>query len=207
MLYLLPGMGADASMYAGPWRRLRDVRCVDWPPYAGERTLSELAQRMIEVYGISPDDEIGGTSLGGMVALELVRRLGQPRVLLLSSAVSRREVNPLLRMLSPLIPIAPFGLAKAIIGRSRRASATMLRRSNPRFLREMCRAVVNWEGCPGPCGGVVRIHGDRDWMIRCPPDAHKVAGAGHLAVLTHAEQCVQLVETHWMPIHSTSSSR
>ena len=198
MLYLLPGMGADASMYAGPWRRLRGVRCVDWPPYDGEQTLPELAQRMIEAYGVTAADEIGGTSLGGMVALEMVRRLGQSRVLLLSSALSNREINPFLRMFSPLIPIAPFGLAKEIIGRSRRASAAMLRRSDPRFLRKMCRAIIDWDGCPGPPGGVIRIHGDRDWMIRCPPDAHKVTGAGHLAVLTHPEECVRLVEEHWL---------
>ena len=201
MLYLLPGMGADASMYSGPWQRLPNVKFVDWPPFVGESTLSELGQRMIDVYGVSADDEIGGTSLGGMVALEMAKQLGQRRVLLLSSALSPREVNPLLRLLSPLTPIAPLGLAKSILGRSRRASAAMLQRADTRFLRAMCRAVIRWDGYAGPTDGLVRIHGNRDWMIRCPASAHHIDNAGHLAVLTHPEESVRLVEKHWLAEH------
>ena len=81
MLYLLPGMGADSSMYTEPFKALPSVRFVDWPPYRGQRTLPELAASVIASSGITPDDEIGGTSLGGMVALEIACTLGQRRVL------------------------------------------------------------------------------------------------------------------------------
>ena len=197
MLTLFPGMGADSTMYAGPWRSLSGVRYVDWPPYAGERTLGTLAERMIDACRLTPEDEVGGTSLGGMVALEVARRLGQRRVLLLSSANSPRAVPCWLRSAAPLAPIAPFRLACQVIGRTRRASAAMLLRSDPRFLRAMCQAVIRWEGFYQSDVQLVQVHGDRDWVIRCPHDAHVVHGAGHLMVLTHPRECIELVRTNW----------
>lgn len=196
-LVMLPGMGADATMYSGLWQSLPQTRFVDWPPFAGERTLPEVARRVINFYGVTAADDIGGTSLGGMIALEIATLLGLKRVLLVSSALSPREVNPCLRMLSPLTPIAPLKLAQEIIVRSSRPSGTMLRRAHTGFLRAMCIGIVRWGGYSGPTAGLVRIHGGSDWMIRCPPEAHRIPRAGHLAVLTHSQQCVDLVRRHW----------
>ena len=210
-LVLLPGMGVDASMYAGPWRTLPNTRFVDWPSYAGERSVGEQAERVIDEYDLTSDQEIGGTSLGGMVALEIARRLGQRRVLLLSSATSPAEIRVWLRMLSPLAPITPFEFGLAILKRLRgtilqrlRASAKFLQRADPKFLRAMCTAIVRWEGCAEPSGGTVRIHGNRDWMIRCPATARKIPGAGHLAVITHAAECVEQVRRWWSGESSVS---
>lgn len=71
MTYLLPGMGADGSMFAGPWRTLADAVFVDWPVYRGERTIREVARRVVEEQGIKDGDTVIGASLGGMVACEI----------------------------------------------------------------------------------------------------------------------------------------
>ena len=66
MKYLIPGLGANSNMYAGPWRHLKDSRFVDWPPWDGEITIADLADTMARHYRINENDTLIGTSMGGM---------------------------------------------------------------------------------------------------------------------------------------------
>lgn len=193
MLYVLPGMGADSSMYQGAWRTLPDAVFLDWPDFRGEQTLADVADRFIAAHPIGPDDTLCGTSLGGMVALEIVRRIPVKKLILVSSALSPREVNPALRCASPLATVFMMSLAKRFARWIPPPAATGLRRADPRFLRAMCRAVVDWPGYDGPLPHLIRIHGDRDWIIRCPFDCDVVRGGGHLAAITHPDVCALLV--------------
>lgn len=190
---VLPGMGATSEMYRGPWRSLPDSIFCDWPPYDGELTLADTARRVVSSYPIGPADVLIGTSLGGMVALEIASMVGVEKVILVSSAVSPMEVRSLLRLLAPLAEIAPIRFAQVIAGSVHSEKAKMFRNSDPRFLRAMCLAVADWQGAPIPRERIHRIHGERDLVIRCPEDAAVIPGAGHLLAITHAERCVQLV--------------
>ncbi len=196
MLYLLPGMGVDSRMYRGAWRSLPETMFLDWP-VCPVKTLAELASAVIDQAGIGPDDDVGGTSLGGMVAQEIAQQLGQKRVLMISSAIVRQEINAFLRSLSPLLPIAPVALAKHVLRLAGRPTSAMVADLPPEQLRQMCRAIVSWPGCADLDVQRVRIHGTRDWMIRCPAQAHRIEKAGHLVAITHAEECVRLVRRHW----------
>ena len=50
---ILPGMGADSNMYAdSSFKALQDVYFLDWVPYGGERSVSEVAKRIIHVCNI-----------------------------------------------------------------------------------------------------------------------------------------------------------
>ena len=71
MIYTLPGMGANSNMYSGPWLDLPNIKYLDWPKYQGEKSLSEVAEKVINENSISQTDFIAGSSLGGMVALEI----------------------------------------------------------------------------------------------------------------------------------------
>ena len=192
-IVVLPGMGATSEMYGGPWRSLPDSVFCDWPPYDGELTLADAAVRVADTCPIRRADVLVGTSLGGMVALEIALLVDVQRVVLISSAVSPQEVRALLRLLAPLAEIPPIRFAQVIAGNVSTEEAKMFRNSDPRFLRAMCKAVADWRGASIPRHKIHRIHGDRDLVIRCPDDAIVIPGAGHLAAITHAEQCVDLL--------------
>ena len=164
---VLPGMGADESMYRGAWRELANTHFLNWPDYDGESSLAEWAERLIAENEILPSDHLCGTSMGGMVALEIAARLGNRFVILVSSALDRREVNPALRLLSPLARPSLLWCAKWLVAVSPRPTRQMIRQCDPRFLAAACRAIVGWSGAPQTQGAVWRIHGARDWMIRC----------------------------------------
>lgn len=195
-LLLLPGMGADDAIYRGPWRQLPDVRFINWPEYRGETTLAQVAQRLILDHGIVSTDIPGGSSLGGMVALEIAAELGCHTACLLGSALTREEVHPLLRAAEPLAELTPWKFAKLVAKMSHGRLPQSSARADEGFLRAMCLAIKGWPGVPDAKFRIVRIHGTHDGVIRCPEDAHPVPGAGHALAWSHAEECVALLRRH-----------
>lgn len=192
MLYLLPGMGANHKMYSTyePWNRLEEVTFLDWPAYGGEKSLSEVGKKLIDEYGITAKDCIGGSSLGGMVALEVYKILGNEKVVLIGSAVNKSEVNPLLRTLSPLVEITPLKLIQVFTGKYDSNLLGMFTESDSEFIKSMCRAIDNWQGYEGDQKNIIRIHGKKDMIIKCSENCFKIPDGGHLITMTHAEECI-----------------
>jgi pimeloyl-ACP methyl ester carboxylesterase len=193
MRFILPGMGATSAMYAGPWRGIEDARFPDWPPIPDPITLERTAAQVISENGIQPSDVLVGSSLGGVVALEIAQRLGSREVVLVGSARERAEINPFLRALAPFPDLTPFRLLQAMAGRSAGPLGAMFAQVDPRFIRAMCKELAGWPGYQGRGTRIRRIHGEHDRVIRCPPDACRVPGGGHLIAMTHAEACAGFV--------------
>ncbi len=73
---ILPGMGASASMYNALRHTVGfEISFINWPDYRGEKTYAEVARRVISDNSINENDVVGGSSLGGMVALVSGERL------------------------------------------------------------------------------------------------------------------------------------
>lgn len=193
MIYILPGMGANANMYSGPWRKIAEAKFINWPEYNGEKTISEVAESVIRRYGITPSDSVAGSSLGGIVSLEIADKLGIRNVYLFGSAVSKNEINPLLRLLSPLSEIIPIKLIQAIVGKCKNEILTMFNSSEAEFVRAMCHAVFNWQGYDGEQSIIKRIHGEKDKVISCSGACKKIKDGGHLIVMTHATDCIEII--------------
>ena len=92
--YLLPGMGANSSMYDLLRQELDfEINFIDWPKYNGEKAYSEVAKRIIEENDIQDGSICGGSSLGGMVAIEIAKQKKIAAIVLLGSATSSVEVK------------------------------------------------------------------------------------------------------------------
>ncbi|PCI40641.1 MAG: hypothetical protein COB53_00515 [Elusimicrobia bacterium] len=187
-------MGATSAMYDGPWKSLPDSNPLEWPTHHGETTIADVARRMIDEHAISARDSIIGSSLGGIVALEIHRFLTLNQVILVGSAVSRAEINGLLLGLAPLAQITPLKFIQVLAGKTPTLMSSMFAEVDSDFIKAMCGAVAQWEGYTGSKERISRIHGDQDLIIACPADAHVIAGGGHLIAITHSEDCVRLIE-------------
>lgn len=194
MIYLLPGMGATSAMYEGPWRELEDSLAINWPEYRGEKTIEELSQRMIMEHKICSDDILIGSSLGGIVALEIHRVVAVRRVILVGSAISRDEINPLLIALAPLAKITPIRLIQTLVGKGPTLASAMLADADGAFIKAMCNAIAKWEGYTGTTKTITRIHGEKDTVIPCPQNAHIIPDGGHLIAITHAKAIICIVQ-------------
>src|SRR3954470_8292775 len=101
MIYLFPGMGADRRMYSGPWSSLKPRTCIEWPSYAGETSIADLAKRIIADHKITAGDLLVGSSLGGIVACEIAKITPVVGMVLVDSARSKDEINRLVSLIHP----------------------------------------------------------------------------------------------------------
>ena len=130
--HLLPGMGASSAMYNSLRREVGfEINYIDWPDYRGEKTYAEVAKRVIDACGIEDGDIAGGSSLGGMIALEIAKQRKLSAVVLLGSATNHGEVQGLLSLLSPLAGLTPLSLIQ-ILAASKR---TLFPGCLPRLIR------------------------------------------------------------------------
>jgi pimeloyl-ACP methyl ester carboxylesterase len=193
---ILPGMGATAAMYNGLKHRLGfQVNFLNWPEYHGEETYADVARRIIKEHDIGTEDVVGGSSLGGMVALEIARLSDVKAIVLLGSAVNRKEVQTLLAMLSPLATAAPITIIQALVGKHQNLVSTMFADSDPEFIRAMCSYLPSWPGYDGPLEKLFRLHGKKDHVIPCPAmGCEVVETAGHLLAITHPAETAAFLQ-------------
>lgn len=194
--YLLPGMGASSAMFSALKRRLSfPVNFLDWPLYAGDRTYADLAARIIREHGIKDGDVVGGSSLGGMVSLEMMKQIKPRAAILLGSAMHPAEVQKLLTMLTPLAEVTPISMIKTIVGKFSPLVNVVFSKLDKDFIRAMSLYLPDWPGYSCPRESIYRIHGRRDHIIPCPASGSEVIeDAGHLLVITHAKECAEFLE-------------
>lgn len=200
-------MGADSKMYQGAWSEIGPATCIDWPPYEGEASLSELAGKVAAHYPIQDNDILIGSSMGGMVALEIAKRLRLDRVVLVGSAIDVSEMNFILTLMTPFVDAAPVEFFQKLAARHDGLFQQMFAASDADFMRAMCKAISRWDGYAGDLARVTRIHGEKDMVIRCPRDCHVIERAGHLLPITHAKACVDIIHRSIQPALSPMNGR
>lgn len=201
-LFLLPGIGGDERLFDAQ-RAVRDIRTVIWIPPAHRReTMAQYAQRLAAQLPIDVPFDLGGSSFGGMVALELARCLAPRNVFLFGSCRSPQSIAPSLRALRWLAPVVPdrmlhppsslqcpvarwFGATTAA---HIRIFADMLASTPLEFIRWASNAIATWKGVSELPMPIHHVHGERDRLIpvrRVHAD-RVISGAGHLLNVTHA---------------------
>jgi pimeloyl-ACP methyl ester carboxylesterase len=195
-------MGATGAMYDSLRREMSfQVSFIDWPAYGGETTYKEIAQKIIDENNIHAGDVIGGSSLGGMVALEIARSIQPAAVILIGSAMNKREVNSLLMMLSPLAAVTPIAFVQLLAGKQSNLVSAMFAESNPDFIRAMCSHLPSWSGYHGERTRIFRIHGARDHIIPAPSTrCDVVRDAGHLLAITHPREVADFLKRIYLEL-------
>lgn len=207
---LIPGLGADHRLFGPQKRAFTNLRIPEWiEPERGE-SLERYASRMADSVD-EPDRPyvLGGVSMGGMLALEMARKLRPSALVLIGSAKSGREVRSWLRLSEAvcrplpdivinagrsLAPVAAPLFSSAGHG-NRSLFLDMLRDTPTSFIRWASRAITAWRPESMPGVPTHRIHGAWDRIIRPPSgsDATIVPRAGHLINLSHAREVNRLI--------------
>jgi pimeloyl-ACP methyl ester carboxylesterase len=202
-LVLLPGLGADARLFEPQRAAFPGLSVPAWPPPRATETLADYAARFAASRTWPAQFVLGGSSLGGIVALELARVLRPHAAVLLGSAASPASLSRHLRLLRPMAAVLPSSLlprrgwpaqllARYFGADTSEAVAvflSMLNDADPAFMGWALRAISRWEPSPALAVPVLCIHGSRDRLMLCGADVdHVIDGAGHLLTITHAEQ-------------------
>ncbi len=110
----------------------------------------------------------------------------------------KEEVSGLLCLLHPLIDLAPLSFLQYASGKLPSELGTMFSKSDATFIRNMCRAIFQWDGLTSETVILSRIHGRFDCVIPPPNDAVLIDG-GHLIAMSHPQECVCRIEEALKP--------
>ncbi|MEM1108926.1 MAG: hypothetical protein AAGH99_09580 [Planctomycetota bacterium] len=220
-LMLLPGLGADADLFIDQRDAFGDaVSTPDWvDPQSDNESLGRYAERWAEAINPQvaeyPQDRpwfLGGMSMGGMIALEMMPFLARrpAAVFVISScrdtpalpllikvgAALTAKVNPKIVAAAVTLGAIPFGIRDGQDDRGYKLLLKMAKAADPVRLKWAIGATAEWtysgppetlpDGEPFP--PIYQIHGRRDWLIPLrEDDCDVVIDKGrHLINLSHA---------------------
>lgn len=209
-VYLIPGMGADHRLYQRIRIDLGRVHYLNWKPHGNSRTLADYAQVMAS--HISTDNNvIIGSSMGGMMAVELSRIVKPLSTILLSAPTGRHEFPPYLRavhrtgiqhVLSPGQVLKVSWLADTFMSfrddEHRALFYEMLRGNGPEFLHFSVKAVLGWKNTEPPYGDYLQIVGSKDklFKVRRMKNPIVLEGSGHFTTFEKSDELTSIINTY-----------
>jgi len=210
-LILLPGLGANERLFSRLGKICMPVVTPRLPlPNAGE-SFTAYALRVAAQIELRPEDWIGGSSFGSLVAADIARRRPVAGLVLIGGAQSSESLLPAIRFFAGLSAFLPLKLLHPWVSRPcvLRQAFGNIDTEALSILSEMARAtpvdlfsrgvhfLTHYQPripllCP-----VHAIHGDIDRLLNPPrlPDCRIVAGAGHALPLTHPFEVTTFLDT------------
>ena len=208
-IFLISGLGADTRLYNNIDLQDNEVIPVDWIEPHITDTLNMYAQKLVHQYNITSASVVIGTSLGGMLAIEIAKQMRLNKVILISSIKTIDEAPwyfPLFRTLPiyKLIPgeiIQKMGfLVKPIFGKFKENGGwlfeDMLKKSSPTFLKWAMKAALAWNNKTVP-PNVYHLIGDKDLVFSYKriKDAKVIKGGTHIMVYDKAKQINKILKS------------
>lgn len=208
MLYVFPGQGSDERLFS----KLNleedfEVKHIVYPIPDKKETMRSFAQKLIVQIDTTTHYSFLGTSIGGMLAVELTDVLSPEKTVIISSAKTKSELPGRYRFMSK-VPVY-----KMFTGRGLKTGArimqpivepdrnveketfkSMLRSKNPKYMKRTIAMIVEWER-EEFSERIVHIHGDDDNTIPMK-NVHAdyiVETGSHMITLTRPVEISQLI--------------
>jgi pimeloyl-ACP methyl ester carboxylesterase len=201
-VYLIPGLGADYRIYQHIELKGHEVINIRWIEPDKKDTLSTYAQKLIDHYSITPKSIVIGNSLGGMLTIEIAKRIELNKAILISSIKTADEAPrsfkwysylPLYRLLpEKWLPSMGF-MVKKVMGKMSKHHQelfiSMLKSTSPKFIKWAMGAILHWDNQTIP-KNVYHITGDKDKIFpyKRIKDATIVKGGTHIMIFNKARQ-------------------
>jgi pimeloyl-ACP methyl ester carboxylesterase len=203
-IYLLPGLGADKRMYQKQLAVMPGARVLEHLSPVKGQTLAAYAKRVGALIDTSRPFVLIGTSLGGMVCMELARLINPQKIILIASIKNRAEMPLFIRSMKylnfhRLIPGNAYKrfnnlMVKRLDGRGDKAAAQLIKDmtddADPHFLKWAINAVINWKGEEQAAKNIVHLHGTADQLFsyNLIKNAIPVKNGTHVMNITNSEE-------------------
>lgn len=208
IVYLIPGQGADARLYKNTViDSTFEVKHIEYFTPEKRWKMKDFARELAKQIDTTRTYYIVGVSLGGMLATEMNDFLKPEKVILISSAKSRKEFPFRYRFqkVLPIHKITPAFLIKfgskvlqPIFEPDRKVDKetfkAMLNDKDPAFLNRTVEMIVEWDRVSFP-DNLIHIHGDYDntLPIRNVKTNYIVKEGSHMMVLTRGALVSEIV--------------
>ncbi|MDX8339713.1 alpha/beta hydrolase [Draconibacterium sp. IB214405] len=207
-VYLIPGQGADARLYKNlELDTAYQVKHIDYFTPEKDWDMETFARQLAKQIDTTETYSIIGVSLGGMLATEMTDLLHPEKVIVISSAKSRKEFPGRYRFqkvipVHRLVPGFAIKMGAKILqpivepdrSKDKATFKSMLRNKDPEFLKRTTTMILTWKRETYNTK-IVHIHGDLDKTL--PPRFvqydYLVEDGSHMMVLTRGELISEIV--------------
>ncbi len=211
IVYLISGMGADDRAYYLMNFGNQKIIHLKWIKPNKSDSLPDYAIKLSEQIDFSKKVILIGTSLGGMMAIEIAKKFNVHKTILISSVKTSTEMPPQLNLfrlipLQRIIPGTVFVRIRNIIrplvfrGRVNKKAhdlfTGMLKDTDPTFLTWSMDAALKWKNYTIP-NNVVHFHGDNDVVFPIKylkTNYHTLIGGTHIMLITKARELSKLIQ-------------
>ncbi|RYY36929.1 MAG: alpha/beta hydrolase [Sphingobacteriaceae bacterium] len=206
-VFLIPGLGADCRIYKHINIENYEVVSCNWIEPDLNDTLETYAQKIINQFNIQTGDIVIGNSMGGIVAVEIAKKIQVKKAIIISSIKTDSE-SPLYFRFFRRFPVfqripgkwfSSFDfLLKPIFGKVSNRNVMlfndMLKNTPPAFIKWAMRAILSWHNDIVP-PNVYHITGDSDFIFpyKRIKGAQIVKGGTHLMIFTKAKELNRLL--------------
>jgi pimeloyl-ACP methyl ester carboxylesterase len=201
-IFLIPGLGADHRIYQHIDLQGHEVINVEWVEPENSDNLVSYAQKLIDYYQITPQSIVIGNSLGGMIGIEIAKKIELDKVILISSIKTADEAPRYfsffrISKLHHLIPQKKLTSLEFMIEyafgsmseEDQQLFKSMLRNTSTIFMRWALDAILKWDNHVIP-KNVYHIIGDKDRVFPYQriKDAVIVKGGTHIMIFNKAKE-------------------
>lgn len=204
-VYCFSGLGADKRAFQYLEIKNHELVHIPWMENLPGETLEAHALRYMDQIDTTRSFCLMGLSFGGMVSTEIAKRTSPKKVILISSAGSRKQLPRYFRFAGKLgiVSILPdFVLDKPNFvsrwlfsgqtPRTRELLNHFLGDSEPKYLKWAIKAIFNWQNNePVEC---TRIHGTKDRLM--PARGQQIdywIKGGHLVIVDKPEELSDII--------------
>ncbi len=208
-VYLVPGQGADYRLFNNlhHGNDLDTIHVMYSIPEKG-MSMAEYAKLLAVQIDASQPFAIIGTSLGGMLAVEMNDFLHPEKVIVISSAKCRDELPGRYKFQKAISIYKLFTgrgiklgarIMQPIVEPDRRKEKetfkAMLKAKDPKFMKRSVSMIISWER-EEYGENLIHIHGDSDHTlplknVRCN---HVIANGSHMMTLTRGDEISELLK-------------
>lgn len=176
---MIPGLGADNRMFAPQLKVFPNAIVLEHLPAQKGETITDYAKRFVPRIDTSTPFVLLGSSLGGIISMELSRLIQPEKVILLASVKNRNEMPHFIRSMKYLRlhkPIkgglykkahrlAVWRLSNRGEGEMAQVIVEMLMDTPSEFFEWAIDAVINWQPPVEYSNNIVHIHGTKDTLF------------------------------------------
>ena len=206
-IYFIPGIGADYRLFL----HLRlpegyEPAYIHWIPPAKKELLSDYAYRLTQQIDTTEPFVLAGLSLGGIMAVEIAKRIPPQCTIIISSIPLSTHLPPYFKVAGQLGlgRIVPAALLKAATSvkhfltmktpANRRLIQSVIWSGDDKFIHWALNAVLEWNNTEIP-SPLYHVHGARDevFPISFTQPTHIIPKAGHMFLLSRPEEINNLL--------------
>jgi esterase/lipase len=175
-IILIPSYGTDSTLYSNlkleTEKKIKVLR-TEWIPVTKDSDLQTYVKKFIATYRITSKDILIGTSLGGILSIEINKQIPVHQIISISSILTKKEQPKIFRIIRTLHlyhlwppTIAKMFIAVIIPFYGKNADKFkwfqgVFRKTDNTFLKWAFKHIILWENDEIP-ENLIHIHGQND---------------------------------------------